>query len=295
MNNEKSLRATPFPLKRPRRRRLTRGFGILESMFAMGIFTIILGVIAWSIVDSARMGNADYASVYNETSTRQVLDKFIADAHASSQVLASYTYGSTTYTSNINNTLILKAPSYDSSGNIISSSYDYIVYHLVGNAAPYTLNRLVVTSSGSRPSSADTAIATNVQSATFICLVDQTVTGDGTSTNFDLNSAVYGSGTNLVEGVVMNGGSVGIGTASTQVQFVAPTTLKPLGQLGFGAAPTAGSTIDALYSVDPSQSANQPNITAVNLDLQIQTTNAGLGGSAVQSDEITGRTNLHNH
>jgi len=277
------------------RRRRVRGFSLIESMFAMGIFAFIMAIAAWAIVDSARMGNATYASVTNETSTRQQLDRFIADAHASSSVLASYTTGGTTYTSSTTGTLILKAPSYDSSGSIIDNSYDYIVYHLVGSAAPYTLNRLVVTTTGSRPACSDTTIATNVNSATFVCLVDQTMTGDGSSRNFDLNSAVYGSGSTLVQGATRNGDAVSLGTGTTQVQFVAPTAAKPLGQLGFGVAPISGATIDALYSVNPSLAANQPNITAVNLDLKVQTTNAGLGGSAVQSDEITGRTNLHNH
>ena len=278
-----------------RRRRLSGGFTVIESMFSMVIFAFIMSIAAWAIVDSARIGNATYASVTNETSTRQQLDKFIADAHASSSVLATYTYGANTYTSNTSGTLILKAPSYDSSGNIISNSYDYIVYHLVGNAAPYTLNRLVVVSSGARPSSSDTVLATNVSSATFVCLVDQTMTGNGTSTNFDLNSAVAGSGSTLVTGISRNGDAVSLGGGVSQAQFVAPTTLKPLGQVQFGVAPISGATIDALYSVDPSLSANQPNITAVNLDLKVQTTNVGVAGSGTQSDEITGRTNLHNH
>jgi len=279
-----------------RRRSMRRGFSALETLFSLVIFAAIMSMICWATIDTARMGGADYSSVQVETSTRHELDQFIADAHSSSNVVATYTNAGTTYTSNISNTIILKAPSYDSSGNIIAATYDYIVYHLVGNAAPYTLNRLVVTTSGSRPSSADTVVATNVQSATFVCLVDQTMNGDGSTTQFGLNSAVFGTGSNLIESVTMTASGVALGAGASQVQFDAPVSpAYPQGSLLFGTAPASGAVIDSLYSVDPSQAANQPNITAVSLDLDIQQVNPGLGGSSTQADEITGRTNLHNH
>jgi prepilin-type N-terminal cleavage/methylation domain-containing protein len=277
-----------------RRRSRGTGFTLIETLFAVSIFGLLAALLGWMMVDTSRLSLTVSTSATLESQARIRLDMFTSDVHDASTVLASYVNNGTTYTSNTTSSLVIQAPSYDSTGSIIAGSYDYTYYHLVGSAAPYTLNRVVMPASGSaRAAVSDTVIASNVQSVNFICVVDQTWQATG-STAFALSSQVSGSGNSLVQSATMNGAAVTLGS-SGQAQFLAPTTAYPQGYLSFTNAPAVNSLIDVLYSVDPSQSANQPNITGVIMDLVVQITDTGEGRGAVQTVEMSGRSNLHNH
>jgi len=240
----------------------------------------------------------EQATATIQAQTRRSLDLFANDVHASNQVLSSYN----AYTSSTSGTLILEAPSYDSSGNVLSGKHDDIVYHLVGTSAPYTLNRYVAIASGSaRPAQTDTVIAQNVQSATLVYQVSQSLTGaDGSTTRFALNAPSAGSGPTLVKTVLKNGASVTVTTTTPgagQAQFMAASTI-PLfaqGSILFGTAPATTDACDLRYSVDPSSATSAAQVTSVVLDLKVSVTAAGLGPSGTETAEMASTANLRNH
>jgi prepilin-type N-terminal cleavage/methylation domain-containing protein len=285
-----TTRKKSAPPASARRRRGRAGFTMIETMIAAAIFGTIVFAVAWLGGEALRLSNLVTTNATMQSAGRLRLDQFMQDVQDSSAVLTSYTTGTTTYTSSTTGTLVLAAPSYtyDSSGNPLNTYTDHIIYHLVGASAPYTLNRVVLPASGSpRAAVPDTVIARNVQSATFTCLVSSTWTGDGSSTTFALDTSVAGSGATLVESVTANGAAVSLGSGASQAHFTSSA-------LQFGTAPADQTTIDALYSVDPSASASY--VTGVRLDLILSTTDPSQRAAAqTQTVELSSRSNLRNH
>lgn len=280
-------------IRRPR----TQGFTLVEVLLAVGFMILIIGSVVWMNVNMVAIAQRVAATATLQSQARLALDGMINDIHAGDQVLASYS----TYTSSTTGTLILEQPAYLSSGTLIAGQYDHTIYHLVGSSAPYALNRVIFAVSGSaRVSSADTVIAKNVQSLTFIGLVDQAVTGDGATTRFGMNAPITGSVATWVQSVQKNGAAVTIVTSAPsagQVEFLSASTTPafPQGSILFGSAPAASDGVDQQYSVDPSIAASASQITQVTVDLHVGSTDASLGPSGIESVEMVNSTNLHNH
>lgn len=282
-------------LAKTRRR---HGFTLVETLVSTVILSFVMGTLVWVMADAARLSTRVSATATLQSQTRRGLDLFAADARASNQVLSSYG----AYTSSTTGALILEAPSYDSSGGVLAGKHDDIVYHLVGTNAPYTLNRYVASATGSaRPAQADTVIARNVQSATFVCQVGQTLTGaDGATTRFALNAPSAGSGATLVKTILKNGASVPVTSgapAAGQAQYLAASATPsfPQGSVLFGTAPGAVDACDLRYSVDPSSAASAAQVTGVTLDLKVSVTDAGFGPSGTEATELVSAANLRNH
>ena len=284
------------PLRSSRQR--GGGFTLVEVMFAVGLISLILGVTVQATVTTSALAQRTSATTTLQSQTRLGLDAMMRDIHAGYRVLPSYS----SYSSNRDNTMVLQAPAYSSSGNILAAQYDYIVYHLVGASAPFTLNQYVVTASGSaRSAMSDTVIAKNIQSLTLLYLVDQPLTtGDGTTTRFSLNAAVSGIGMGFIATVLNNASSLSIVARTPvagEVEYLAPSTSPayPQGSILFGTAPISSGGIDMIYSVDPSNSVSASKITQVSVDLRAGGTDSTLGGSAAEAVEMVSRTNLHNY
>lgn len=284
------------PLRSSRQR--GAGFTLVEVMFAVGLISLILGVTVQATVTTSALAQRTSATTTLQSQTRLALDAMIRDIHAGYQVMPSFS----SYSSSTDSTLVLQAPAYTSAGNALSGQYDYIVYHLVGSSAPYTLNQYVVTVSGSaRSAKSDTVLAKNIQSLTLLYLVDQPLTtGDGTTTRFGLNAAVAGSGAGFIETVLNNGSPLTIVArtpAAGEAEYLAPSTSPayPQGSILFGTAPVSSGGMDLIYSVDPSDSASASKITQVSVDVRAGDTDGSLGKSAMESVEMVSRTNLHNH
>lgn len=287
-------------------RRRLRGFTLVETLLVSLFFVIIMGLIFGINLDTARVGTIIRTSAGLQTQAHGKMDTFVNDIHDSDQILSTYTTASgTVYSSNTQSTLILEAPSYttagtiptttDSKGNVVPASYDYIVYHTVsasGSKGPYTLNRLVETASGSaRSASADTVLASNVQTATFTCLVDQPLNGNGVDTSFGLNSRLDTAGLGMA--VTMNGSAVSSGNGASQAQYMSPSATS-LGTLDFGTAPLTNAVIDAVYPVDPSNAANGGNVSQVELDLTLSAATLGSGPVTTQTLTVTSSAYLRN-
>src|SRR5207247_1000271 len=126
-----------------RQMKRVRGFSVIETVIVLSLFAVVATVLAAVTIDTSRLAKTITVQEKMQHQSRHQLDVLMRDIRDAQYVLTSYTSGATTYQSNTTGTLILQAPSYDSSGNILASN-DVMVYDLVGSSAPYTLNRLVV-------------------------------------------------------------------------------------------------------------------------------------------------------
>ena len=291
--HRRSLGRRSQAFRRPR----AHGFTLVEVMLAVGFLGMIIGAVAWMNVGVIAITQRVTATSTLQSQARLSLDGMISDIHSSDKVLASY--GS--YASGTNSALILEQPAYSTNGTILAGQYDHTIYHLVGSSAPYTLNRVVTAVSGSaRVSAADIVLAKNVQSLTFTCLVDQAVTGDGTTTRFGMNATLAGTVATWVQSAQQNGTALTVvmsAPSAGQVEFLSASVTPPFpqGSVQFGSAPAPGDGVDLQYSVDPSNSTSAGQITQVTVDLHVGSTDASLGPSGTESVEMVDSTNLHNH
>lgn len=267
-----------------KRRRLRAGTQLLEVLLFVAIAGMVISLLAELTVSMSSLTQVTSLDASIEDQSRHQLDNVIQDVTDSSIVLQSYT-GQSTYTTDTSTTLVLQAPSYNASGNILGTN-DVIVYYLSGTSAPYSLHRIVAAAPGSqRSSSADKVVSSNVQSMAITYLVSQNFTGDGTTKAFTLSA--FPGGPSPVGQVTVNALAVALGTGPGQAQFVSPNTLH------FTGAPAKGATINALYSVDPSAYASA--VTGVNLDCQMSVSGPQLGPAATQTVEVASQANLENH
>lgn len=105
------------------------GLTLAEAVIALGITAIVGALLLLIIVNSAGLFYKESSKVGQGVFANDALAKIKSSIKDSSAVVASYTFGSTTYTSSATQ-LVLKIPSIDSSGNIISNTFDYAVFLL---------------------------------------------------------------------------------------------------------------------------------------------------------------------
>ena len=139
-----------------------RGLTLIEVLVAMGV-AIIAGVLLVVIMINS-------AGLFTEQSSKvqeglNINDSFAAvrgSLKQASAVAASYTSGSTTYTTDTTR-LVLKVASTDPSGNIIANTFDYFVFSLEQNTFHF---RTFPDASSSRKA-ADRILSTSVDSLEF--------------------------------------------------------------------------------------------------------------------------------
>lgn len=109
-----------------------KGMTLIEVVVAIGIFILILFIL-WHF----------YFSYYQVFNFQQATSKMAGSASLSAnelqsavlqadKVIASRTISGNVFTTD-QDTLILEIPSIDSSGNILSSKYDYVVFYANGS------------------------------------------------------------------------------------------------------------------------------------------------------------------
>lgn len=106
-----------------------RGLTLVEVLIAMGIATIVGGLLLVIMVNSAGLFYKQSSKVEQGLGINDALAKVRQTIKETSSIAASYTDGSTTYTSG-EQQIVLKIPSIDGSGNVISNTFDYFVFFL---------------------------------------------------------------------------------------------------------------------------------------------------------------------
>lgn len=127
----------------------------LSIMLIIALAALSLHIVSWR---SFAMGNG-YMNVYSDS--RMAMDRMARDIRWAAQVESNY--GS--YTTS-NNSLVLKIPSIDASGNVVGGYYDYVIYNITGTS----LHRIVRIDTGvinSGRSNDDDIVAKNCNASNF--------------------------------------------------------------------------------------------------------------------------------
>lgn len=114
------------------------------------------------IVNSAGIFTQQSSKVQTGLNINDALSSVRGNIKQASAVAVSYTSGSTTYTTG-SNQLVLKVPAIDSSGNIITDTFDYFVFFLDQKILHF---KIFPDSSSSRKAS-DRIFSTSVDSLEF--------------------------------------------------------------------------------------------------------------------------------
>ena len=109
-----------------------QGLSLVEILTVMGIMTVVGALLMVIIVNSAGLFTTQSSKLEQGLNINDLFSQIRSNIKDAGSVAASYTGGSTTYTTGVTQ-LILKLSSIDSSNNIISNTFDYYVYFLDTN------------------------------------------------------------------------------------------------------------------------------------------------------------------
>lgn len=109
-----------------------RGFTLVEALLTLAIGVVVGGLLLVIIVNTGGLFYRQSGKLEQGLSINDALSKIGQTVKESSAVALSYPAGpSPTYTSGAGQ-LVLKVPSYNSAGGIISNTFDYFVFFLDG-------------------------------------------------------------------------------------------------------------------------------------------------------------------
>lgn len=140
----------------------SKGFTLIETLIVIAIGLAMLTALASLIESFYRTAAYQVASEHvsgSASATMREMESLIPSADA---VLASYTFPDATYTSS-STVLVLKLPSIDSTGTVITNAYDYAAIYRIGNSA---YSQIEASANSARPSGT-TLLSAYVQSLTF--------------------------------------------------------------------------------------------------------------------------------
>lgn len=110
-----------------------RGFTLIEIVVVIGLISLVLGGVLALFISNNRIYNYQTALIKASGSARTAMNAFSQDALQGYRVLASYNINGTPYNSN-SSTVIFQLPAYNSSGTVISNTYDYVAYSVTGTS-----------------------------------------------------------------------------------------------------------------------------------------------------------------
>ncbi len=139
-----------------------KGFTLIEVVIVIGIFSLLMIALLDLFDWHNKIFLLERADTEATGSARTAMNNMTENISQASSVVTSHTFGSTTYTTGTN-TLVLQIPSYNSSGNIITGTYDYVAYYKSGNA----LYQILEAGSGSARKANTKQLATNAATLTF--------------------------------------------------------------------------------------------------------------------------------
>ncbi|MDE1919226.1 MAG: type II secretion system protein [Patescibacteria group bacterium] len=139
-----------------------RAFTLLETMIVIALAAGMMTTLGFLIY------NFNGTSAYEQTlsqssgSASAVLREVESLVLPADAVLQTHTFSSTTYTST-STSIVLEIPSIDSSGNVISSTYDYAAFYTSGTNA----YRLLQANASSKRASGTKLLSSSVKTLTF--------------------------------------------------------------------------------------------------------------------------------
>ena len=104
-----------------------RGITLIETMIGLAISALLVVILSYCLVIVLRLNEAQKTISALTSSTDRGIYRISSNIQQSSQILSSAVISGTTYTTS-SSVLVLKIPTVNSSGQIISGSYDTVVY-----------------------------------------------------------------------------------------------------------------------------------------------------------------------
>lgn len=106
-----------------------RGITLFEALITLGIATVVGVLLLVIMVNTGGLFFKQSGRLEQGLSVNDALNNVQESIRVSSGIVASFTSSSSTYTSG-SDQLVLKIPSIDSSGNVITNTFDHFVFFL---------------------------------------------------------------------------------------------------------------------------------------------------------------------
>lgn len=165
-----------------------KGFSLFELLLAVAISVVIGGLMVRIFVQNTSFFNLQQSKVSGNIDLNNMTQIINSDLRSSVSVAIGYPVVSPTYTSS-DTVLVLKIPSIDSSKNIITNLYDYIVI-AKDSQKPLILREIVYPDAGSSRASSNKVLTTGLSSVRFLYFdvnKMQTSPDQSTTVNFTVN------------------------------------------------------------------------------------------------------------
>ena len=104
-----------------------RGITLIETMIGLAISALLVVILSYCLIIVLRLNEAQKTVSALTSSTDRGIYRISSSIQQSSQILSSAVIFGTTHTTS-SSALVLKIPTVNSSGQIISGSYDTVVY-----------------------------------------------------------------------------------------------------------------------------------------------------------------------
>jgi len=140
----------------------TRGFTLIETIIVIALSVSMLIVLSLLIRSFNNSYLYEQSSALSAESVRSIIREIESLTAVADHVLQSHVFSGTTYTSS-SAVLILEIPSIDSSGTVISNTYDYAVFYTNGTNA----YRILEANASSKRTSGTKQLSSTVSSLTF--------------------------------------------------------------------------------------------------------------------------------
>ncbi len=139
-----------------------RGFTLLETLLVISLLIVMMLALTFLYSKFTRFYVFQNASALNASTTGKAISDIDSVVISAIQVLSSHTFSTGSYSSNAT-TLVTQLPSIDSSGGVISGTFDYAVVYVSGGKA----YRRIEAAGASDRRTETKLLAEGVQSLTF--------------------------------------------------------------------------------------------------------------------------------
>lgn len=169
----------------------SKGITLTEILVTLAITAVVVTLLATIFSQNNRLFYNQQTKVSHGISSNEVINQIDDAIRGAISVEAQYPAQNPTYTSG-DSTLILKLPSIDGSGNVISGVFDYMVFSK-DLTLPAILRQIIYTDPQSARKSANKVISTTLKSLTITYLSDVKATVSPTSASLVNYSLILSS------------------------------------------------------------------------------------------------------